>query len=107
MKIGKYLSVISIICAIVFVILKLQFDVLTFETMKELMSNGDSSPKLVAGGIRTTLLYIFPVLFSLILSIIGMKRKNSFRKLALTSDCLKTYMNKERIRIPIFEIFQI
>ena len=84
MKIGKYLSVISIIIAMVFVILKLQFDLLTYQTMNELMSNGDSSPKLIAGGIRTTLLYVFPLLFSLILSIIGMKRKNSLRKLALT-----------------------
>jgi len=83
MKIGKYLSVISIFTAIVFVILKLQFDILSYETMKEVISNGDSSPKLVAGGIKIVLLYIIPVLISLILSIIGMKRKNNYRKAAL------------------------
>ena len=88
MKIGKYLSTISILIAIVFVVLKIQFDISTFETMKEIMSKGDSSPRLVAGGIKIVIIYGIPVLISLILSIIGMKRKNKYRKAALTINIL-------------------
>ncbi|MBW1294977.1 hypothetical protein [Aquimarina litoralis] len=88
MKIGKYLSMISILIALVFVVLKIQFDVSTFHIMKEIMSKGDSSPKLIAGGIKIVLLYVIPVLISLLLSIIGMKRKNAYRKIALTVNIL-------------------
>lgn len=88
MNIGEYLSVISIIVAVIFIILKVQFDLFTYKTMKEVMADGDVSPSLVAEEIRVVFLYLVPVLISLVLSIIGTKKKNSYRKLGLTLNIL-------------------
>ena len=45
---------------------------------------GDISPSLVAGGVRSTLIYFgLPMIGSLILSIIGIKKRNRFRYLGL------------------------
>ncbi len=86
MKIGKYLSLISILIAIFFVIKKILFDLETYKIITaELESEiGDAQPTLVSGGIKVALLCLIPMLLSLILSIIGMKRKNKFGKIGLT-----------------------
>jgi heme/copper-type cytochrome/quinol oxidase subunit 2 len=85
MKIGKYLSVISIIIALIVALFKLQFDIHSYETISEALSNadGDINPTVVAGGIKVLILYFIPVIISLILSFIGYKRKNKHYKLAL------------------------
>jgi len=85
MKFGKYLSVISIIIAFVIVLFKLQFDILSYKTINEALSNakGDINPTVVAGGIKVLIIYIIPNLISLILSIIGYRRKNNYWRLAL------------------------
>ncbi len=85
MRIGKHLSLISVLIALFFIIKKAFFDLETYKLItSELESgNGDMQPSLVAGGIKVTLLYLIPMLISLILSIIGMKRKNRFDKIGL------------------------
>ncbi|MDG4716747.1 hypothetical protein [Winogradskyella marincola] len=85
MKIGKHLSLISILITSFFIIKKAFLDLETYRIITtELESgNGDMQPTLVAGGIKVALLYLIPMLISLILSIIGMKRKNRFYKIGL------------------------
>lgn len=88
MKIGKYASSISAVIAIIIVILKVQFDLAMYNTINDIITNGDASPKLFVGGIKVMLLYGIPTLMSLILSIIGLKKKNKYRKIALVLNIL-------------------
>ena len=85
MKVEKYLSSTSIVIASVFVLVKLQLDFVTYHTMRKVIVSldGDFSPSIAAGEIKTVALYLIPVLISLILSIIGYKKRNSYRKVAL------------------------
>ncbi len=82
MKVGKHLSLISILVASIFIIKKAFFDIETYRILTtELESgNGDIQPTLVAGGIKVAILYLIPISISLILSVIGMRRKNKFGK---------------------------
>ena len=90
MKIGQYWSLISIVITAVFFLLKVQFDFTTYYTMKETMANsgGDISPSLVAGSLKVVLLFIFPLILSLVLGIIGLRKKNNYRKIALSFNIL-------------------
>ena len=76
--------------AFAFILLKLQFDFSTYQTMTEVMptSDGDISPSIIAGGIKVMILYSIPVLTSLILSIVGFRNKNNYRKIALSLNIL-------------------
>ena len=77
MKIGKYLSLISILIASIFIIKKAFFDLETYRIISaELESgNGDMQPTLVAGGIKVAILYLIPISISLILCNRNEKKK--------------------------------
>lgn len=82
MKIGKYFSLISTIIAIVCVIHKLQLDIITYNTTLEVISV--SEVDFASTFIPFVMdIYFIITLISLVLSIIGFKKKNHFRKLAL------------------------
>ncbi|WP_299680808.1 hypothetical protein [uncultured Dokdonia sp.] len=90
MKITPYLSVISIIIALIVIYFKLQLDISFYDNLKKVYPNehGDFTPSLVVIGIRTTLVFLIPILTSLIISIKGIKKRNRYRKLALTINIL-------------------
>lgn len=88
MKISNYLSLISLALAIVLIILKLQSDIRTYLAVSDLLAESDISPQIVANGIRNILFYLTPVLLSLVLSIMGMVRRNNYRTIALALNIL-------------------
>lgn len=103
MKIGKHLSFISILIASFFIVKKAFFDLEIYRILAtELESgNGDMQPTLIAGGIKVAILYLIPISISLILSVIGMKRKNKFGKIGLSLNLIAIVYNL----IPLSLIF--
>ncbi len=85
MKFIKYLSITSIILALVIIFIKLQFDIESYRFMKEIItdSNGDISPTVGAGGLKILILLFIPMFISLVISIIGFKKKNIYKKASL------------------------
>jgi len=86
MRLAKYLSTISLVITSVVIILKSFIDYRTFKLVTDLRptTSGDISPSLFAGSIKiSVLVFVLPILISLVLSIIGFKYKNNHRLLAL------------------------
>ncbi|GAA0188844.1 hypothetical protein GCM10009122_48200 [Fulvivirga kasyanovii] len=85
MRTGKHLSLISIVFSIIVVFVKLHWDISTYYAIQEALAStaGDISPAIFAGGFKV-LIFLALALISLVLSIIGMKKKNYCRKLALS-----------------------
>ena len=83
MKIWNHLSLISIVIALCFLILKLTFDFKAYNTITTHLQEGDMQPTLIAGRIKIILLFLIPLFISLIISFIGIKRRNKCRKLAV------------------------
>ena len=89
-KLGKHLSMLSIIIAVILVLLKIQSDLSFYNSLIEVFPDGqgDLSPSLVVIGMEYLFIFLLPILVSLTLAIIGMKRKNKHRKLALLINIL-------------------
>lgn len=85
MRIGKYLSIISIVIALVLIVLKSLTDLSFYNGLIKVFPDdqSDFSPSLVVIGIRHIILFSIPILISLVLSIVGLKKKNKYRKPAL------------------------
>jgi glucan phosphoethanolaminetransferase (alkaline phosphatase superfamily) len=85
MKILKHLSLVAVSIAVISIILKIQFDIQSYQVVSEVLTetNGDSCPTVLGGGMISTTLYLTLAILSLALSIIGYMKRNQFHKLAL------------------------
>ena len=83
MKISKYLSIISLVIAVIIILLKINFDITFYVVISGVLEDGDVSPAIVAGFIKVIIPCLLPSFIALILSIIGFRRRNGYRKAAL------------------------
>ena len=105
MKVGKYLSIISIVIAIVIIILKLQIDISYYNGIVKVFpdAQGDFSPTLVVMGVSRLILFLAPIIISLILCVKGIKKKNRYKKLGLAINILAIIY----VSIPVFAIIAV
>ncbi|MGB0521779.1 MAG: hypothetical protein ACPGJS_02405 [Flammeovirgaceae bacterium] len=79
MKKGKYYTLSSIIISTILILLKLRLDYTSYHLLQPHLISGDISPSLVAGGLEIVIMYyLLPMLISIILSIVGIRKKNTY-----------------------------
>jgi hypothetical protein len=90
MKIGKHLSIISIVIALIIIILKLQIDISYYNGIVKVFpdAQGNFTRSLVFMGLGHLIIFLVPIIISLILCFKGIKKKNSYRKLGLAINIL-------------------
>ncbi|HAA13851.1 MAG TPA: hypothetical protein DCE41_20035 [Cytophagales bacterium] len=81
----KHLSLTALILACLFILFKLWLDVSLYQLMQKLITQeeGDISPQVLTGTALVLLPYLVAPLVILIVSIVGYRRQNRFRKPAL------------------------